>query len=351
MKNDYVRSAWARMGSWWEHEVLFEPKDWVQVEVTSACNAACAYCPRTVYRQNWQDRFMSMETFQRLLPALRKTSLAYLQGWGEPFLHPDFPVMVRLAKHTGCTVGATSNGMLLTPERIRRVMDAGLDILALSLAGTTPAVNDPARAGTSLAKVLEKAALVQEIKAKQGVATPVLHFAYMLLRSGLSDLKGLPQLMADHGVHEAVVSVLDFEPGEELSPEVVAPKNEDEQRELDALLAGVHNQAENLGLTIHWPGFDAKDEEAPVCSENIERALFVSANGEISPCVYANVPVDQAEYARQGRTAFYHRVTFGNVATEILPKIWRKADYARFREQLVQGNPAEICRNCPKRGR
>lgn len=351
MKNDYMGSIWARMRSWWEHGVVFEPKDWVQVEVTSACNAACAYCPRTVYRGNWHDRFMPMETFQRLLPALRKTSLAYLQGWGEPFLHPDFPVMVRLAKHAGCTVGATSNGMLLTPERIRRVMDAGLDILALSLAGTTSAVNDAARAGTSLAKVLENAALVQKIKAKQRSSTPVLHFAYMLLRSGLQDLRGLPQLMADHGVHEAVVSVLDFEPGEELSSEVVAPRNKDEQRELDALFTEVRDLAKDLGLTIHLPGFGAKDEEALVCSENIERALFVSADGEVSPCVYANVPVDRVEYARQGRAAFYHRVTFGNVATEILPKIWRKADYVRFREQLVQGNPAEICRNCPKRAR
>lgn len=351
MKKDYVRSAWARMGSWWEHQVLFESKDWIQVEVTSACNAACAYCPRTVYRRNWHDRFMPMETFQRLLPALRKTTLAYLQGWGEPLLHPDFIEMVRLARQAGCTVGTTSNGMQLTPERIRRVMDAGLDILALSHAGTTPAVNDAARAGTSLAKMLEKAALVQEIKARQSVATPVLHFAYMLLRSGLRDLKGLPQLMVEHGVQEAVVSVLDFEPGEGLSPEVVAPKDEDERRELDALLAGVRKQAENLGLTIHWPGFDAKDGEIPVCSENIERALFVSANGEVSPCVYANIPVSAAEYARRGRSAPYYRVTFGNVNTEMLPAIWRKPDYVRFREQLVRGEPAEICRTCPKRGR
>lgn len=91
----------ARLRSWWEHTVLLEPKDWIQVEVTSSCNAACSYCSRTAYRRNWQDRFMPLETFERLMPSLRRASLAYLQGWGEPFLHPDLPAMIRLAKTAG----------------------------------------------------------------------------------------------------------------------------------------------------------------------------------------------------------------------------------------------------------
>ncbi|WP_052812938.1 radical SAM protein [Desulfonatronum thioautotrophicum] len=340
-----------RVRQWWEYKVLLEPKDWMQIEVTSKCNAACAYCPRTVYREHWHDRFMSLDTFRCLLPTLGKTKLAYLQGWGEPFLHPEFPTMVRLAKEAGCTVGVTTNGMLLTEKRLIQAMDAGLDILAFSLTGTTPEHNDPARAGAPFVKVLEKMDMVRRIKEERKATKPVVHIAYMLLRSGLDDLEGLPRLMADHGVEQAVVSVLDFEPGVELSEEVLAPQDEAVRHALEERFTAVREAGAALGVIIHTPSFAPKTDDDPVCAENVGHALFVSADGEISPCVYANVPVDQAEYARQGQPAPYSRVTFGNVNDELLPVLWRGKTYEQFREGLEKNRPATICRNCPKRKR
>ncbi|NLE77518.1 MAG: radical SAM protein, partial [Chloroflexi bacterium] len=33
---------------------LFRPTlDWIQVQVTSVCNADCTYCPRSAYRAVW----------------------------------------------------------------------------------------------------------------------------------------------------------------------------------------------------------------------------------------------------------------------------------------------------------
>ena len=339
----------ARLRSWWEHTVLLEPKDWIQVEVTSSCNAACSYCPRTVYGRNWQDRFMPLETFERLMPSLRRTSLAYLQGWGEPFLHPDLPAMIRLAKTAGCKVGTTTNGMLLTGERILQVMEAGLDILAFSLAGTTPACNDTARAGTSLSKVLEKMDLVRQIRESGQRDTPQVHIAYMLLRSGLKDLDGLPRLMADHGVSQAVISVLDFEPGIALSQEVLAPRTEQARHALADRLTALQKAGADLGVTIHTPCFDPNGVQGTVCSENIERALFIAADGAVSPCVYANLPVDEVGCVRQGHALSYRRMTFGNVIDQPLPVIWRTKAYADFRNSLAAGRPVEICRDCPKR--
>ena len=71
---------------------------WLQVEVTTHCQAACTYCPHTVYRDSWQSRHLDPALFQRLLPELSRVNLLYLQGWGEPFLHPDFFTLVSLAR-------------------------------------------------------------------------------------------------------------------------------------------------------------------------------------------------------------------------------------------------------------
>jgi hypothetical protein len=44
-------------------------------------------------------------------------------------------------------------------------------------------------------------------------------------------------------------------------------------------------------------------------------------------------------------------MTFGNVNDLMVPVLWRGEAYARFREDLVAGRPAPLCRHCPKRGR
>jgi MoaA/NifB/PqqE/SkfB family radical SAM enzyme len=342
-----ISEALARLRTWWEHRVLFEPKDWIQIQVTSRCNARCSYCPRTVYRSHWQNRDLPLKTFQQIMPALPKAALTYLQGWGEPLLHPDFTAMVRMVKATGGKVGTTTNGMLLNSGRVRDLIEAGLDILTFSLAGTSSACNNAARPGAPFDRVLEQIDLVRRVKAECNRSTPVIHIAYMLLRSGLADLPALPQFMARYGVEQAVVSILDFEPDAALAGEVLVPETPAARRKLDAIFAALQTAAEEVGVTIHTPRLETPS--SPICTENVQHALVVSADGEVSPCVFANIPGTQTQYSRSGQPAPYRRVAFGNINDQLLPVIWRKESYQRFRESLEEGNPPAFCRTCPKR--
>ena len=106
--------------------------DWIQVEISSHCNANCIYCPHSAFRANWQNRFLPIEVFQNLIPAFDKTRLIYLQGWGEPFMHPHFFKMLQIAKSADCMVGTTTNGTLLRRETIEKMVCRGLDIIGFS---------------------------------------------------------------------------------------------------------------------------------------------------------------------------------------------------------------------------
>jgi MoaA/NifB/PqqE/SkfB family radical SAM enzyme len=139
---------------------------WIQVEVTTRCNAACIYCPRTAYRDAWHDRSLSPATFRRLLPALKKTRLVHLQGWGEPFLHPDFFTLTAMAKEAGCRVSTTTNGMLLNAEKLLQVVASGLDLIAFSLTGLMER-HDRARPGTSFRQVLSAIQTLNRLKARR----------------------------------------------------------------------------------------------------------------------------------------------------------------------------------------
>jgi MoaA/NifB/PqqE/SkfB family radical SAM enzyme len=327
---------------------LFAPRfDWIQVEVTTSCQAACSYCPRTVYQEHWTSRHLALATFRRLLPILKRARLVHLQGWGEPFLHPDFFTLVSLARQAGCQVGTTTNGMLLEADSLRRVVDLEMAVVAFSLAGVGEN-NDAVRRGTSFAAVLEKIEALNEIKARKGALLPKVHVAYMLLHSGLDDLALLPQALAGLGVSQVVVSTLDFVAQPSLAGESLKLATPEEYREAAARLDELADQGRRQGLKIHaqlappdaWPNS---------CSENIARALCVAADGAIAPCVFLNLPVEAATYVTREGDRSYRSLRFGVVEEDqSLLRIWRSPDYREFRRVWSRGNTPLACRGCLK---
>lgn len=334
-----------RFRAWFDY--LISPElDWIQVEVSSHCTASCSYCPHTVYQDSWLSRNMSMSTFERLIPAFKQTRLVHLQGWGEPLLNRDFFKMIAVAKQVGCTVGTSTNGMLLDEPSVRDLVKTGLDIIAFSLAGIDER-NDQAREGTHLADILNAIRAISHEKRKASVDKPDIHIAYLLLRSALEDVRELPQVMQGLDVNQVVLTTLDFVPNEELAEEAIVPEGTTEYAELAAYLDEVVLSGRRMGLDIHYylakPG-----PRQQVCTENPQHALFVSSDGTVSPCVFTNLPVTDVNYQAAGDTLTYHPLIFGNVNDHSIGDIWRQKDYAAFRRSFDSGNLARPCRTCRK---
>jgi MoaA/NifB/PqqE/SkfB family radical SAM enzyme len=320
--------------------------DWIQVEVTSHCNALCVYCPRTVFKETWQDRHLSLETFKKLEPVLSRTDLVHLQGWGEPFLNPDFFEMVAFAKRAGCKVGTTTNAMLLNEETIRKVIESGLDILAFSLAGTKES-NNIIRKGTNLKKVLKAIETLGKEKERKGIMTPEIHVAYMLFRSGMKELEALPSLLEGLGVSQVVISTLDFVPTDELRKEAVIPATEEEYREISSRLDHLVEAGRMKGLSIHYH-LVSPEKRREGCTENIQKALCISSDGAVTPCVYTNLRVSGTYYDLQGEKVSYERMVFGNIHEKDVKDIWKEKSYSAFRRSFCKGELAPTCQKCPK---
>jgi radical SAM protein with 4Fe4S-binding SPASM domain len=305
--------------------------DWIQVEVTSRCRASCSYCPRTSLKDVWQDRDMPLALFERLSPGVARAGLVYLQGWGEPLLHPDFPAMVKSAKKSGCMVGATTNGMPLDQALAEDLVRSGLDILAFSLAGTGEG-NDAARRGAPFSRVMEAVELLGRAKKSLGSSLPAVHIAYMLLRSNFDDVRELPRVLEGKGVGQVVISTLDYLPGPGLEGEVIAPGTVEEYREVKDLLDAVAEEGGKRGMQVYGQ-FPHPVTRRTICTENVARALFVSSDGEVSPCVFHSLP---------------ERLSFGNLNGATLADIWKSEAYRNFRKAFTGENPPEPCRGCPK---
>ena len=322
--------------------------DWIQVEISSECNADCLYCPHTEYRANWKSRLLPLELFRRITPALARTDLVYLQGWGEPFTHPRFFDFLRIAKQAGCRVGTTTNGTLLDSEKIEALIDEGLDILCFSLAGVDER-NDAIRVGTRIRDVLGCIETIRRIKSRRSVAHPRVHLAYMLLKSGLPDLEKLPEFSANAGISQTVVSSLSLAVNPAQKKEAVLASGEDEHRTLLDRFDRIGRTAERLGTEVFFNVVSPLGEER-FCSENTGRALVLGSGGEVSPCIMARIPVtgDSYHYVRGGKQPV-RNLEFGNIADETLERIWHSKAYRRFVRSRLLGKPLAFCRHCLKR--
>lgn len=321
-------------------------KDWLQVEVTSWCNASCSYCPRTVYRDIWRNRHLSPATFRRLLPSFTEARLIYLQGWGEPLASPHFFSMAAMAKGAGCLVGTTTNGMLLDGPKILQMVETGIDLVAFSLAGVDEK-NDAIRRGTSLKQALAAIQELSRMKEKLGRATPAIHVAYMLLRSGQKDLERLPGMLQGSGVSQLVVSTLDFVGSRDLEGEALRTGSVREYEETRSRLEELVLLGKQCGIDIHHQFHDPGGRR-PTCTENVQQALVVSAAGLVSPCVFTNLPAAGASQFRKGEEQPCHQLFFGDVNEQPIGAIWGQEAYQSFRRSFKDGRLAPPCRGCAK---
>ena len=322
--------------------------DWIQIGVTSRCNARCIYCPHWTAKKYWQGEDLPFEIFKSLSPSFSRTGLVYLQGWGEPLLHPRFFDMLKMVKKKGARAGLTSNATLLDKEKIRKLAGEGLDIICLSVAGTDQ-TNDEIRKGTSLNKALSVIEEVHRLKSIMPGSGLQIHLAYMLLRSGLEQLEKMPGFFNSLGVDQIVVSSLTLALDPDMEKEMYLADSEEGFKKVKDSLVEMKNLADepdNIFFHIYNPFMKGRD-----CSENIHKACYMSVEGALRPCVYTDFPDLGPGIFRhfKGRKYPLLNLDFGNIRERPLNKIWFNSDYVRFREDFSRNRFKDQCLYCTKR--
>ena len=107
----------------------------VQIIPTRFCNLSCAYC-------NEYDKVsepVPLAEMERRIDHLGRlgTAMIGISG-GEPLTHPELDDVIRRIRKTGAIAGMITNGFLLSPERILRLNEAGLDHMQISIDNLEP---------------------------------------------------------------------------------------------------------------------------------------------------------------------------------------------------------------------
>jgi len=326
--------------------------DWVQVEVTTYCNGSCVYCPHTLMQNSWANRHMTLELFNQLTPFLRHVDLVYLQGWGEPLLNTDFFEMVRICRNLGRRVGFTTNGVLLSEETMQMFVELQVDIVAVSLAGTTAGTHNQIRKGTDFDQVISNLERLRQIKDDRNSPFPAVHIAYLMLKSNFDELKKVLPLARRVAASQIVASNLTLIIDSKFSEEAIFCQI-DRTDDYRNMLEEIKDRAnlEGIIFDFHGPGLEATPS---VCRENVRRACVINVDGEVVPCVLTN-PILSSDYIFEGRSVPITAFSFGNIQDESLTRIWNNKEYADFRNLFdiklggMQSDMPQCCVACYKR--
>ena len=349
-----------------KEQILSPFLDWVQLEVTTHCNAACLYCPHTLTRERWQNGHFPLTLFHDLLPSLSHTNMVFLQGWGEPLLHPDFFEMVRLCKKQQKMVGFTTNGLLINKENIHTIVDLQMDILGVSFAGTTSSTHNRIRKGTDFDSVVAALEYLQHIKAKKKTPKPAVHLAYIMLSSNFDELSQITRLAKKVDAEQVVASNLTLIQDPQLFQEALF-NNPQRLNEYCRTLAGIQEEAadNDILFAYHDPIIN---EDSCICPENVCRSCLINVAGEVVPCVFTN-PIlsgnpDNIESKKVSSIFKDQQIpletfSFGNIKNTSLASIWQSEKYREFRTlfdpetelfpgEILAGMPPS-CTTCYKR--
>lgn len=113
----------------------------LKVEVSSLCNAKCVYCAHSQSDHGVYEGNMSLELMERILSESKafphKYKVMEMFSFGESMCNPNLAQMIRMTKDADVTekINFTTNGLLITPEKADELIDAGTDIIRISLQG------------------------------------------------------------------------------------------------------------------------------------------------------------------------------------------------------------------------
>lgn len=113
----------------------------VDIEITNRCNATCHFCPRDATPH---QGIMDVDTFDKALAraveyreVVKDVSglelTVSLCGLGEPLINRNAISFVKKVKAEGFNCSMSSNGALLTEDKTRALLDAGLDEIYINI--------------------------------------------------------------------------------------------------------------------------------------------------------------------------------------------------------------------------
>lgn len=274
-------------------------------QVANVCNSRCSHCwfnadqdLRKRDGQPWMDPALMRKIIDEVAERADPKPLIRITGTGEPFLWKSMTdILVYGAGEKKVRMAVITNGSMVTPERSKRVVDAGVEAIEFSV--------DAADKET------------YEQKARPGLNWDVMHRNLDAMIEHRNKVNGKTKVFVSVVVNTSIIDPVQVE---------------------DYWRTRVDNVIMRKYLTYGTNSKDLYSEETYLppdqrvpCPYPFER-MVITANGNVTFC---NFDVRDSLYV-------------GNVNETKIEELWKNSIYQSWRDKILTGNYEEIplCKKC-----
>ena len=338
------------------------------VEASSRCNLACKMC----FRHSWVgEQFGDLDpaVFTRVTddPALSGTETIFFGGMGEPLVHPQLVEMAALAAVRGKRIELVTNGTLLTEEKARELLKAGVSRIWVSIdelyenygkiqiGSDFDLVLDNLKAFNALRRGTDARLGMTAVVMRDNIASlrRIREFAEHFEADDLNlshiipnraeDIEQALWPMCDVAAIKAVtdrIGCIWRSQGIDMGTEI--PMFKFSQRYKDLLFPDEKSLQE--AELFSWKGRPAT-RRTNWCRFIEEGHCFIRWDGDVSPCMGLLHTADT--YLGEHRRRIRHHA-FGNVNGQSLSEIWNSGEYRDFRRRVHEFRyaPCLFCGGC-----
>ena len=292
------------------------PYEW-EIDTTNICQLKCPLCHTGLGTVNRQKGVMHFDLFKKTIDEIKDYCIwLSLYSWGEPFLNREIDSYVDYAHKANIATIISSNfNKPMTPDMAERLIRSGLDVLIISLDGTTQDVYEVYRVGGHLDRVLDNIRLLVQKKKELGYKTPYTEWQFIVMRQNEHQISEASRMSKELGVNGIVFKNVDFPHGES-DPQLA-------ERWLPVSRGGSRGERP----------FDKPYHENGDRCWRLWRSGVVNWDGGYAPCCYLTDASDD----------------FGDVKSHSIKEIWNNQHYITARGLFNDGFVPKAhvgCLNC-----
>lgn len=312
-----------------------------QMDPVLLCNLRCPACPTGLRLNQRPGGRMPWERFREFLDEHgRYLFRLKLYNFGEPLLHKDTPEMLAYAKSFGIRCEISTNLSLeLSDDYLERLVRSGLDLMTVSVDGTSQETYERYRRRGEFALVRRNLERIRAIKERLGIGSPWITWQFLVFRHNEHEIEVIRENYKKWGADALVVAPAQLPVGEHREgfepstiPEFVfSPEGPPVAAEQDEQTAPADTAAPSL-----------PEVARPEPCSWLHGAMVLNGDGMVSPCCATSDSNDD----------------FGEFVAdrEAGRDVWNSASYQRARAVFEPGSQQEaapdapgdlICSRCP----
>ena len=188
---------------------------YIDINTLNRCNVSCIMCPPAIKIDDLgQDREsyyrFTVDEYERLSKGLKIGSAHFVGAYAEPLLNKEIFSLVKKAHDAGAFTAITTNATPLSPAFASRLIDAGLDMLSVSLHGATKATAEAIMRKSKFERVLANIRSLQALKRERNVQRPEIHFNFLSQLLNVGEIPSFVDLAAELDVkHVNIIHLID----------------------------------------------------------------------------------------------------------------------------------------------